>query len=58
MAALYDIIHDRLLVDLSWEIIDGHKLFHVTQKPDRTTCVKANAISPETYHIYCSGSSV
>jgi hypothetical protein len=50
MASLYDIIHDRLLVDLSQEIIHGCKLFHVTQKPDRATFVNTNAIiSPEMY---------
>ncbi len=58
MAALYDIIHDQLLVDLSREIIHGHKLFHITRKPDRATFVKANAICPDKYHIYRSGMSV
>jgi hypothetical protein len=55
MTALYDIIHDWLLVDLSREIIHGHKLFHITRKPDRATFIKANAICPDKYHVYCSG---
>jgi len=29
MSALYDIIHDRLLVDLSREVIHGHKVFQL-----------------------------
>jgi hypothetical protein len=49
MTALYDIIHDRLLVDLSKEIIHGHKLFHITRKPDRAMFVKANAICSDKY---------
>jgi hypothetical protein len=48
----------RLLEDLSREIIHGHKVFHVKQKPDRATFVNANAIGPEMYVILCSGSSV
>jgi hypothetical protein len=58
MAASYDIIHDRLLLDLSREIINGHKVFHLKQKIDRATLVNANTISQETYDIFSSGSSV
>jgi hypothetical protein len=58
MAALYAFIHDRLLVDLSRERIHGCKVFHVKQKPDRKTFVNANASCPETYEVFCSGSSI
>jgi len=49
--ALYGIIHDRLLVDLSREVIYGHKVFQLMHKPDRAALLKANAINEETYHI-------
>jgi hypothetical protein len=55
MNALYDIIHDRLLVDISREIMHGRKLFHITRKPDRVTFIKANAICHDKYHVYRSG---
>ena len=55
MSALYDIIHDRLLVDLSREVMHGRKAFQTTRKPDRATFIKANSICPETYDIYRSG---
>jgi hypothetical protein len=58
MAALYDIIHDRLLVDLSREVIHGHKVFQLKHKPDRAALLKANAINEETYHVTSSGSFV
>ncbi len=35
MSALYDIIVERLLVDLSREVIHGRKVFHLKHKPDR-----------------------
>jgi hypothetical protein len=54
MTALYDIIHDRLLVDLSREIIHGCKLFHITRKADTAAFVKSNAICPDKYHVYYS----
>jgi hypothetical protein len=58
MASLNDIIHDRFLVDLSRKTIHGWKVLHVKQKPDTVTFVNANAISPDTYDIICSGASV
>jgi hypothetical protein len=58
MSALYDIIHDRLLVDLSREVIHGHKVFQLKHKPDRAALLKAAGIDEETYHITSSGSSV
>jgi hypothetical protein len=48
IAALNDIIHDMLLVDLSREIIHGCKVLHVKQKPDRATFVNDNDISQKT----------
>jgi hypothetical protein len=55
MTALYDIIHDRLLVDLSREVMHGHKGFQTTRRPDRATFIKANSVCPDTYDIYHSG---
>jgi hypothetical protein len=58
MSALYDIIHDRLLVDLSREVIHGCKVFQLKHKPDRAALLKANGIDEEMYHITSSGSFV
>jgi hypothetical protein len=58
MSALYDIIHDRLLVDLSREVIHGRKVFQLKHKLDRAALLKANAINEETYHVTSSGSFV
>jgi hypothetical protein len=40
MSALYDIIHDRLLVDLSREVIHGHKVFQLKHELDRAALLK------------------
>ena len=58
MSALYDIIHDRLLVDLSREVIHGRKVFQLKHKPDRAALLKAAGIDEETYRITSSGSFV
>jgi len=58
MSALYDIIQDRLLVDLSREVIQGHKVFQLKHKPDRAALLKAAGMDEETYHITSSGSIV
>lgn len=58
MSALYDIIHDRLLVDLSREVIHGRKVFQLKHKPDRVAVLKAGGIDEETYHISSAGSIV
>jgi hypothetical protein len=58
MSALYDIIWDRLLVDLSREVIHGCKVFQLMHKPDRAALLKAAGVDEETYHITSSGSIV
>jgi len=58
MSALYDIIIERLLVDLSREVIYGHKVFQLMHKPDRAALLKAAGMDEETYHITSSGSFV
>jgi hypothetical protein len=58
MSALYDIIVERLLVDLSREVIHGRKVFHLKHKPDRVAVLKAGGIDEETYHISSAGSIV
>jgi ATP:corrinoid adenosyltransferase len=58
MAALYDIIYDQLLVDLSRELLHARKVFHLKRKPDRESVIKANTINQELYHISMSGTSI
>jgi len=58
LPALYDIIHDRLLVDLSRDIIFAQKIFHMKPIPERIAYVNANAINSDSYLIECFGSSM
>ena len=52
MSALYDIIVERLLVDLSREVIHGRKVFQLKHKPDRVALLKAGGIDEETYFFW------
>lgn len=56
LPALYDIIHDRLLVDLSRDIISARKVFHMKCIPERIAYVNANTINSDSYLIECFGS--
>ena len=58
LPALYDIIHDRLLVDLSRDIISARKVFHMKRIPERIAYVNANAINRDSYLIESYGSSM
>jgi len=53
MAALYDIIYDRLLVDLSRELLHARKVFHLKCKPDRESVIRA----PRNVPFSTSGTS-
>ncbi len=59
MSALYDIIHDRLLVDLSREVIHGHKVFQLKHELDRAALLKGQCnqwrnISCNFFWVICN----
>ena len=58
LPVLYDITCNRLLVDLSRDIMSGRKVFHVKRIPDRVAYVNANAINGDSYVMESFGSSM
>jgi transposase-like protein len=54
LPALLDIIMEALIVDLSREIMHGHKVFHNKHKPDRLSFGNANTITTDIQqYILC-----
>ena len=51
LPALVDIIMEKLIFNLSMDIINGRKAYEVRRKPTSTVRRKCNAISDETYTI-------
>ena len=51
LLALLDIIMEALIVDLSREVMHGHKVFHTKHKPDWLSFANANSITADNYVI-------
>jgi hypothetical protein len=51
LPALLDIIMEALIVDLSREVMHGHKVFHTKHTPDWLSFANANSITADNYVI-------
>jgi hypothetical protein len=51
LPALLDIIMEALIVDLSREVMHGHKVFHTKCTPDWLSFANANSITTDNYVI-------
>ena len=51
LSALFDIILDRLIVDVSLDLMSNRKAFEVKRYPSLETFRNVNLITTETYHI-------
>ena len=51
LPALFDIIIERILVDVSLDIESQRKCYEIRRKPDITICRNARAITAELYKI-------
>jgi len=51
LPALLDIIMEALIVDLSREVMHGHKVFHTKRTPDQLSFANANSITTDNYVI-------
>jgi hypothetical protein len=51
LPALLDIIMEAFIVDLSREVMHGHKVFHTERTPDWLSFANANSITTDNYVI-------
>jgi hypothetical protein len=58
LPASLDIIMEALIVDLSREVMHGHKVFHTKHTPNRLSFANANSITTDNYVILVQHSMV